>query len=217
MPEKRTAEALKTGRSGFKEVERESLMLKSMFAVSVVMAGVAPAVASETGEAPSPFAGDIGNALWTLIIFALVVFILGKFAWGPILGVFQKREEFIRESLEQARKDREAAEATLKEYTEKLHAAKLEATAIVDEGRRDAEAVKRKVEEEAKSEADAIIARARREIGIATDTAVKELYDLTGKLATDVAARIIRKELDPREHERLIAESVEELSRISRN
>ncbi len=192
-------------------------MLKRLFAPSVVMATVASAAASEAGEAPSPFAGDIGAALWTLIIFALVVLILGKFAWGPILGVFQKREEFIRDSLEEARKDREAAEATLKEYTEKLLAAKVEASAIVDEGRRDAEAVKHKVEKEAKGEADAIIARAKREIGIATDTAVKELYDLTGRLATDVAARIIRKELDPREHERLIAESVEELGRISRN
>ena len=217
MPERRTAEALKAGRAGFKEVERESVMMKSMFTVSVLMAAVAPAVASEAAMDPSRLAGDVGAALWTLIIFALVVFILGKFAWGPILGVFQKREEFIRDSLEQARKDREAAEATLKEYSDKLHAAKLEATAIVDEGRRDAEAVKRKVEEEAKGEADAIIARAKREIGIATDTAVKELYDLTGRLATDVAARIIRKELDPREHERLIAESVEELGRISRN
>lgn len=192
-------------------------MVKQLIAGYIVLMMATSAAATEAEEGISPLAGDVGSVLWTLIIFGLVVFVLGKFAWGPILSVFQKREDFIRESLAQAKRDREQAEATLKEYTEKLHAAKLEATAIVDEGRRDAEAVKQKVAEQTRQEADAMIARAKREIGIATDTAVKELYDLSGQLATDIASRIIRKELNAQEHERLIAESIDELSRISRN
>jgi len=178
---------------------------------------LAVAAGEEHGGAVSPFAGDVGNALWTLIIFVLVLVVLGKFAWGPILGALQKREDFIRDSLEQAKKDREEAEARLKEYSDKLHAAREEATSIVDEGRRDADAVKRRIEETARKEADAMVERARREIGIATDTAVKELYTLSAKLATDVASRIIRKELSPNDHERLIAESIEELGRSAGN
>src|SRR5205814_7938398 len=84
-----------------------------------------PAFAAEAAEAePGVFAGDIGNALWTLVIFGLVVFVLGKFAWGPILKGLQSREDFIHKSLADAKADREAAEARLREYTEKLTTAR---------------------------------------------------------------------------------------------
>lgn len=186
-------------------------MIQRILIGAAAALAASPVFAAGEGEASNPFAGDVGNALWTLVIFVLVLVVLGKFAWGPILGALQKREDFIRSSLEQAKKDREESEARLKEYSQKLQAARVEGTAIVQEARRDAEEVKRKIEEAAKAEAMAMIERAKREIGIATDTAVKELYSLTTRLSTDVAARIIRKELDPKEHERLIAESIEEL------
>ena len=182
------------------------------WAVPCILASVGAAPALAAGDGPSnPFAGDIGNALWTLIIFALVIIILGKFAWGPILSALQKREDFIRDSLEQARKDREQAEARLKEYSDRLNAARTEATAIVDEGRRDADVVRHKIEQEAKAEATRLIERAKREIGIATETAIKELYQLTGRLSTEVASRVIRKEVNASEHSRLIQESIDEL------
>jgi F-type H+-transporting ATPase subunit b len=174
-----------------------------------------PAAAMASGEegATNPFAGDVGSAIWTLVIFILVVIILGKFAWGPILNVLRKREDFIQDSLAQAKRDREGAEARLKEYEERLAGAEAAATKIVDESRREAENVKRTIEADAKREANAMIERAKREIGIATNTATRELYDLSGKLATEIASRIIRKELSPQEHERLIADSIEELSK----
>ncbi len=175
------------------------------------------ASASE-GGASNPFAGDIGNALWTMVIFVIVVVVLGKFAWGPILAALQKREDFIRDSLAQAKRDREESERKLKEYTAQIEAARAEASAIVDEGRRDAEVLKRKLEDAAKAEAQATIERAKREIGIAKETAVKELYGLSGKLATDIASRIIRKEMNPKEHERLISEAIDDLEKLgSRN
>lgn len=173
-----------------------------------------PLTASEGGEGPSLFTGDLGNVIWSLVTFFAVLVVLGKFAWKPILGALQKREDFIRDSLAAAKRDRDEAERRLKEYSDKIVAARTEATAIVEEGRRDAEVVKRRIEEEAKSEAKAIIERGKREIAIATDTAVKELYTLSGKLATEVAGRILRKELNPREHERLITESIEELQEV---
>lgn len=169
----------------------------------------------ESAEGASLFTGDLGNIFWTLLTFTAVLLVLGKFAWGPILNALQKREDFIRDSLQQAKQDREAAEARLREYGEKLDTARAEASAIVDEGRRDADVLRRKIEEHAKEEADAILERAKREISIATDTAVKELYTLSARLATDVASRVIRKELNPREHERLIAESIEELKKVN--
>lgn len=192
-----------------------------MWAQRVVLAMVilplAPALGSEGAEGPNLFTGDLGNILWSLITFACVLFVLGKFAWGPVLNTLQKREDFIRDSLEQAKRDREEAEARLREYSDKLVQAKAEATTIVEEGRRDGEALKHKIEEDAKGEAGKMIERAKREIGIATSTAVKSLYDLSGELAVNIASRIIRKELNPKEHERLISESIEEFSKVDEN
>ncbi|MEO8276119.1 MAG: F0F1 ATP synthase subunit B [Thermoanaerobaculia bacterium] len=172
----------------------------------------APILASEEGGQGGPFEGNIGNALWTLVIFFLVIVVLGKFAWKPILGGLQQREEFIRSSLNQAKLDREAAEARLKEYTDKLVSARSEATAIVDEARRDAEAVKRRFQEETQAEANRTIERAKREIGLAKETAVKELYTLTAQLTTQVAGKILEREIKPADHERLIRDSIRELA-----
>ena len=179
----------------------------------------APAFAAEAeGHATGgPFEGNIGVALWTLVIFAVVIFVLGRFAWGPILGGLQAREKFIRESLESAKRDREAAEARLKEYTDKLVAARGEATAIVDEGRRDADEVKRRIEAEARNEANLLIERARREIDIAKETAVKELYILAARLTTQAASKVLRREIQPSDHERLIRDAMQELSDLQRN
>lgn len=184
---------------------------------TLVPASSVLAQGEEHGDSVSLFAGDFGNAIWTLIIFGLLLVVLGKFAWGPILSALQKREAFIRDSLSQAKQDRLDAEAKLKELEQRLGSAKDEASGIVEEGRRDAEVVKRKIEADARREADAMIERAKREVGLARDSAVKELYDLTARLATDAASRIIGKEIDPAGHERLINESIEALGRSSNN
>ncbi len=170
------------------------------------------AFAAGEGEGESNlFAGDLGNAIWTLVIFLGVVFVLGKFAWGPILDNLQKREEFIRSSLEEAKKDREAAEARLAEYEERLKEARAEATAIVEEGRRDSEVLRGRIEQEAREEAEKIRERTLRDIGIAKETAVKELYELSGRLATRIAARIVRRELTTEDHRKLIEDAISEM------
>jgi F-type H+-transporting ATPase subunit b len=184
-----------------------------LLTLALGLAALPALAAEEAGGASNPFAGDIGNALWTLVIFGLVLFVLGKFAWGPILKGLQSREDFIRESLEKAERDRKEAEARLKEYMDKINAARTEATAIVDEGRRDAEAVKHRIEAEARAEAEKAVERGRHEIEIATQTAVKELYTTSAKLATELAGRILGREINPQDHERLIADAIAELGR----
>jgi F-type H+-transporting ATPase subunit b len=189
------------------------MIKKALFLLAVLMTTALPALAAEAeGGEPSLFAGDLGNSFWTILIFVLVLVILGKFAWGPILSTLQAREGFIHEALAKAKRDRDEAEARLKQYEERLAGARAEATAIVEEGRRDAEVVKRKIEATAKAEADKMIDRARREIQIATVTATRELYDLSARLATDMAARVIGRELSPQDHERLIAEAIDGIS-----
>ncbi len=195
--------------------------MKSKLAPSALLLAalsLAPSVAMAAGGGENNlFAGDIGNAVWTLVIFLLVVFVLGKFAWGPLLAGLQSREQFIRDSLEEAKVQNDKATALAAEYEHKVHEAKTEATAIVEEGRRDAEAVKHQIEEQARAEADKMIKRARREIAIAQQTAVKEIYVTSARLATDLASRILKREVSAADHERLIAESIERIDRMESN
>lgn len=175
-----------------------------------------PAMAAEAGHGEAGgggniFAGDLGTIIWTLVVFLLVVFVLGKFAWGPILGGLQQREEFIFGALEKARKDREEAAAQLKLYEQKLAEARGEASKLVEEGRKDAESVRHAIEAKAREEAEQTLARAKREITIAKETAIKELYTLSGQLATDIAGKIVGRELKAEDHERLIREALGQL------
>ncbi|MEO1085216.1 MAG: F0F1 ATP synthase subunit B, partial [Acidobacteriota bacterium] len=164
----------------------------------------------------SIFGGDLGNVLWTLLTFGLTVFVLGKFVWGPLQSMVAKREDFIRDSLEQAKADRASAEARLAEYEERLAEARAEATALVEEGRRDAEATRVRLEQEARTEADKMVERAKREISIARETAVAELYEHAGRAATDIAGRIVGRELAAADHEKLISDAIQELSSQSK-
>jgi len=183
-----------------------------------LLAAAAPAMAtaSEEGEA-NIFAGDLGNVLWTLLIFGMVLVILGRYAWRPLLDVLQKREEFILSSLEEAKKDRTEAAARLREYEVRLKEARAEATAIVEEGRRDAEVLRGRIEQEAREEAEKIRARTLRDIGIARETALKELYEVGGKLATRIAAQIVERELRAEDHQKLIDNAISEMEGLGTN
>jgi len=183
----------------------------------LAVAAAAPAMAASTEGEANIFAGDLGNVLWTLLIFGLVLFILGKYAWGPLLDVLQKREDFILSSLEEARRDRIEAEARLREYEQRLREARAEATAIVEEGRRDAEVLRGRIEHEAREEAEKIRARTLRDIGIARETALKELYEVGGKLATSIAAQIVERELRAEDHQKLIDNAIAEMERLGAN
>lgn len=156
----------------------------------------------------NPFAGDFGNVLWTLLVFLLLLFVLGKYAWGPILAGLQGREQYIRDSLEEARQNRLASEARLAEYETRLAGARDEVEAMISEARRDAQVLRQREEARAKEEAEKMLERARREIGIAKETAVQELYQQATRLSVAAASRILDREIGPQDHERLIAESI---------
>lgn len=162
------------------------------------------------------FEGGIGNSIITLIIFGLVVAILGRYAWPPLMKGLSDREEQIRGALEKARAERIEAEKLLAQYKQQIEQARVEATAIVEEGKRDAVAAARRVQEETRKESDEIIARARREVQLARDTAIKELYDRTADLAVQVAGQILRKEIRPDEHRNLVNESIERMRSAGR-
>ncbi|MEJ2084797.1 MAG: F0F1 ATP synthase subunit B [Acidobacteriota bacterium] len=178
---------------------------------------VAASMATEEMGEFSLFAGDLGNAFWTLLIFILVIVVLGKFAWTPLLNSLQRREEFIRASLEEAKNDRETAQARLEEYEQKLTEARTEASSIIDQAKSEAESLRVRLEQQAREDSESMIDRAKREIDIAKQTAVKELYTTSAELATGIAGKILGRELNPADHDRLIRDSIGEIENLEEN
>jgi F-type H+-transporting ATPase subunit b len=178
---------------------------------------VAASMATEEMGEFSLFAGDLGNAFWTLLIFILVIVVLGKFAWTPLLNSLQRREEFIRASLEEAKNDRETAQARLEEYEQKLTEARTEASSIIDQAKSEAESLRVRLEQQARAESESMLDRAKREIDIAKQAAVKELYTTSAELATGIAGKILGRELNPADHDRLIRDSIGEIENLEEN
>lgn len=194
--------------------------MRKLSQIALALALALPALAADVeaeGGSPSLFSGDIGNALWTLAIFLLVLWVLGKYAWGPILTGLQGREEYIKGSLDQARLQREAAEQRLAEYEAKLAAARTETEELLAEARRDAAALREREIKKAESDAAQMLERAKREIAIAKDTAVKDLYTHATALSTKIAGNILEREINPQDHERLIADSIAAIERAEQH
>ncbi len=171
--------------------------------------GQTPEAFGAEGEGAHPLLSfDPGSAIWSIVVFIGLLIVLRVAAWKPILKGLQQREKFIHDSIVNARHEREEADKLLAQYRQQIDKAREEATAIVEEGKRDADVVRRRIQEEARQEAEAMIARARREIDLAGKAAIKELYDKTAELAVQVAGKVIRKELSPADHRELVRESL---------
>lgn len=170
------------------------------------------------GEKANLFEGGIGNIIITTIVFLVVAYILGKKAWPPLLGLLNERERSIREALEHAQRERMEAERVMHEYKAQLDQARVQATAIVEEGRRDADVMRQRMQKETHEETNRMIARARSEIQLATDTAVKQLYDQSAGLAMGVASGILQRQLQmsPEDQRALVQRSLDEMSAAKR-
>jgi len=189
-------------------------MIQRLIATAILTLAALPAQAQEhapEAAALSPFAGNVGNAIWTLAIFLLVVTILGKFAWGPVLALLQERERFIHKSLADAKRDREEAEARLREYAAKIQTARAEAGAIVEEARRDAERLRDDLKQRARTEAETMIQNAERQISLQTQRAIQEIRREAVDLSVAIASKIIQRNLTKEDNQRLIDEAIRQV------
>ena len=187
-------------------------MTQRLLAAWLVL-GALPAYAAEAAAeaALSPFAGDVGNAIWTLVIFLIVVVVLGKFAWGPVLGLLKEREDFIRKSLHDAKRDRDEAEARLKEYTVQTQNARAEAASLVEEARRDSERLREELRSKAKAEADTILKNAERQIQLETGRALAQIRTEAVDLSVMIASKLIGRNLTKSDNERLIEDALKQV------
>lgn len=148
---------------------------------------------------------SFGLIFWMTVSFLVVLFILGKFAWKPILGVLGERERTIEDALNEAKRARAEFAAMTAQNEELMRAAREEREGLLKEARdiRDREISEAKVK--AKAEGDAMISRAREEIRNEKNAAITEMKNQVAELSILVAERILKEKLgDPAAQKALV-------------
>ena len=145
-----------------------------------------------------------------LVNFLLVLGLLVLFAYRPILRLMDQRADRIRESLEASERAREAAANSQQAVEDQLVEARREAQRIMDQAREAAERFRAEEMERARGEAENFVSRAQSDIQRERDAAIEEVRASFGDLAMTAAERVVRRSLDRRAHEDLIAQVLEE-------
>lgn len=143
----------------------------------------------------TPFQPTPGLAIWSLVIFLLFWFIMGKFAFGPIAEALQKRENDIQDSIDQAKKAREEMQNMKSENEKLLALAREERAKILQEAKEIKNAMITEAKDKAKEEASKIVQNAMNDIENQKKAAISEIRNEVGNMALTIAEKVIRKEL----------------------
>jgi F-type H+-transporting ATPase subunit b len=145
-----------------------------------------------------------GLVLWPLLIFGTLIFLLAKFAFGPLTAVVRQREKELLDSMDQARREREEAGLLLAETRKQLDAARGEADKLILEGRSAGEKLRGIMLEETRQQQTELLDRARREIANERDSAIAQLRREAVDLAIAGAGKVIEKNLDDAGNRKLV-------------
>ncbi len=145
-----------------------------------------------------------GLVIWEAVAFFGLLLVLWRFAWGPLLGILNKREETIRESLEASENTRMEAQKLLEDYQKQLAEARQEAQKIIEQGRKFGESLKQDITEKAKKQAEEIIAKATSEIARQKEAAINELKAKFVDLSIGAASKVLGASIDKKAHEKLV-------------
>jgi len=185
--------------------------LKTMAVPGLALALTPGAVLAAEGG-PGLFDVNLGLSLWTVVIFLLLVGLLGKFAWGPILEQVEAREKRIQDALDQSAAIRDEAAKLLEEHKAQLADARRQASDIIAEGRNAGEKVRKQIEEKARAEAQAIAESARRDIQRERDQAIADLRKESVDLALAAASKLMQERLDDARDRQMVLEYLRELT-----
>lgn len=151
---------------------------------------------------------SLGTMVWATIAFLVVLMILKRFAWGPILNGLKEREESIANSLNEAEKAREEI-ASLKADNEKLlQEARNERDAILKEAREMKDQIVSSARTQAKTEAEKIVADARDAVKQEKQAALAELTAHVASLSLDIAEKVVRKNLADDENQKALVQDL---------
>jgi len=168
---------------------------------------------SEGAKAGNPLEVNPGVIVWTTVIFLLLLFVLKKSAWKPILNSLSQREKLIRDSLEKAEKARKETEKMIAENKMSMAKAEGEAQKIIAQGREYAGNLKNQILDASRIEAKKMLDDAKAEIQRKNQEAFLQLKEQVADIAVDAAEKIIKENLDREKQIKLVNKHLSELSK----
>jgi len=152
--------------------------------------------------------GDLGQALMILLVFAGLLFILGKYAWKPIIAQIQRREKEIGEQVQDTERRNRQAKELEAHYRSQLDRAEAEAKQMLAKSLEEAAKTREELLASARDEGNRTIEAAKAEIEVYKKAALDELRQATANMAVNIAGEIIQEKLSPEKQEQLVEESI---------
>ena len=154
---------------------------------------------------------DPGLFIWTIVTFLVLLAVLAKFAWRPLLLALETRQNAIRKSLDDAQKAKQELERLNAESAQIVARARVEADGIISQSRSDGERLRQEIRQKARAEADMIVKNAERQIQLETTRALEQIRHEAVELSVMIASKIIQRNLTKEDNERLIDEALKQV------
>jgi F-type H+-transporting ATPase subunit b len=154
---------------------------------------------------------DPGLFIWTIVVFLVLLTLLAKFAWRPLLAALDQRQELIRKSLDDAQLARQELERLNQESAQIIRKARQDADDVIVRSRADAERLREETRQKARGEAEQMVKNAERQIQLETERALRQIRREAVDLSVMIASKIIQRNLSKEDNEKLIDEALGQL------
>jgi len=154
---------------------------------------------------------DPGLYIWTIITFLVLLGLLAKFAWRPLLEALDNRQSSIRKALDDAQKAKQELQNIHAESAKLLAQARSEAAEIVSRSRSDADRFREEMKQKARDEAAALMRNAERQIEMETSRALQQIRHEAVDLSVGIASKLLQRNVSKEDNERLIEETFKQL------
>jgi F-type H+-transporting ATPase subunit b len=149
-----------------------------------------------------------GLMIWTLVFFFITFFVLRRYAFGPIQRMLDERREQIRRTIEEADRARDEARSLLEEHRKLMSEARSQAEQILAEARRTREAMEHRMREETEAERQRRLEETRREIAAETARALEQIRAEVADLTLEATSIVVGRKLDAERDRELISEAI---------
>jgi len=154
---------------------------------------------------------DPGLFIWTIVTFLVLLALLAKFAWRPLLEALESRQSAIRKSLDDAQQAKQELERVNQESARIVNRARADAEAIITQSRSDGDRLREEIRQKARAEADHIVNNAERQIQLETSRALEQIRREAVDLSVMIASKILQRNLTREDNERLIDEALRQV------
>lgn len=154
---------------------------------------------------------DPGLFIWTILTFLVLVALLAKFAWRPLLEALESRQQGIRKALDDAQTAKQELERLEQESAQIVRKARADAEAVLTQSRADGERLREEIRQKAKSEAEGILRNAERQIQLETARALQQIRAEAVDLSVSIASKILQRNISKEDNDRLIADALKQV------